>query len=290
MIIGHERQKDIFINTAENNRLLNSYIFSGNEGIGKQKFAVGLARSLLCKENVYFGSCSCSSCKLADSGNHPDIRIIDRSAIKIEDIRGFIQEANISPYFGTYKFYILNNAHLLTREAANSFLKTLEEPSESTIFILVTNKVSMLLPTIRSRCAESKFNRLTNSEVKQILLGKGYKEDEIEDILFLSSGSVSAALDLLSDKTVQAAKLEDSSYEDLVWRIWCIKNRDELKNYAFRLYIKLLESYKKTYTIKHLNVLDALQDTLKQLDYNVNVEMLKMNLILKIKEVFSEKT
>lgn len=288
MLIGHERQKDIFKNILINNSLLNAYLFSGNEGIGKKFFATELARSTLCKNNAFFEDCSCSSCRLAFSGNHPDIRIIDDETIKIDNVREFIADAHISPYYGKYKFYIIDNAHTMTREAANSFLKTLEEPSETTVFILVTHKQANLLPTIKSRCVEVKFGRLTFDQLDSILSNMGYSNNCIKNAISLSSGSAVAAINILEGDLTFDRQRKMLDVDDLIYEVLKVKNRDDLKNYAFSLYINVLDNYKSSYKLKFLYFLEDILTVIKYLEYNVNIEMLKVSLISKMEEVFRE--
>jgi DNA polymerase-3 subunit delta' len=290
LLIGHERQKNIFKNILLNNSLLNSYLFTGNEGVGKKFFATELARSALCKDDSFFEECFCSSCRLAASGNHPDIRIVDDESIKIDSVREFIADAHISPYYGKYKFYIINNAHTMTREAANSFLKTLEEPSDTTVFILVTHRQAKLLPTIRSRCVEMKFGRLTFDQLYNILNNKGYNSDDIEKAISLASGSAATSINLLEGDLKLDNQRKMDSLENLIYDVLSIKSRDDLKNYAFSLYINVLDNYKNSYEQKFLYFLDDILRVIKYLEYNVNLEMLKMSLISKMGEVLREET
>ncbi|MEC9491383.1 DNA polymerase III subunit [Flexistipes sp.] len=289
MITGHSREKDIFTNIIKNKSLLNSYIFSGKNGIGKKLFAEELARSALCLEEKAFEDCECSSCTLARQGNNPDIRVVDDDTIKIDRVRDFAADAHISPYFGKYKFFIINNAHLMTRDAANSFLKTLEEPSPTTVFILVTHKEASLLPTIKSRCIEVKFGRLKSEELAYILTQKGYEAAKANSISQVASGSVETAVYLMEQNAESMETFRDMTFENTLTSLMKLKNRDEIKNYVFNLYISILESYKTTYDDTLLNFMNELLLVIKRLEYNINTEMAKMYLLTKAEEVLSEK-
>jgi len=289
LITGHSREKDIFTNIIRNKSLLNSYIFCGKSGIGKKLFAEELARSALCLNGKAFEECECSSCTLARQANNPDIRIIDDETIKIDRVRNFASDAHISPYFGKYKFFIINNAHLMTRDAANSFLKTLEEPSPTTVFILVTHKEASLLPTIKSRCIEVKFGRLKSEELAHILTQKGYETATVNSISQMASGSVETAIYLMEQNTEPGETFRDMTFENVLTSVLRLKNRDEVKNYVFNLYINILESYKTTYDDTLLNFMNDLLLVIKRLEYNVNIEMAKMYLLTKAEEVLSEK-
>jgi len=289
LITGHTREKDIFTNIIRNNSLLNSYIFSGKSGIGKKLFAEELARSALCLNDKVFEECECRSCVLAKQQNNPDIRVVDDDTIKIDRVRDFASDAHISPYFGKYKFFIINNAHLLTRDAANSFLKTLEEPSPTTVFVLVTHKQASLLPTIRSRCIEVKFGRLKSEELIHILSQKGYETGEINSTSQMASGSAETAIYLMEQNTETGQAFRDLSFEGVLDSLMRLKNKDEVKNYVFNLYISILESYKTTYDDTLLNFMNDILLVIKRLEYNVNIEMAKMYLLTKAEEVLSEK-
>jgi len=289
LITGHIREKDIFTNIIKNKSLLNAYIFSGKSGIGKKLFAEELARSALCLNDNIFEECECRSCALAKQQNNPDIRVIDDDTIKIDRVRDFASDAHISPYFGKYKFFIINNAHLLTRDAANSFLKTLEEPSHTTVFILVTHKQASLLPTIKSRCVEVKFGRLKSEELAHVLTQKGYETGMIKSISQIASGSVETAVYLMEQNTELGQTFQNVTFENVLTSLLRLKNRDEVKNYVFNLYISMLESYKKTYDNTLLNFMNDILLVIKRLEYNVNIEMAKMYLLTKAEEVLSEK-
>lgn len=172
-----------------------SLIFYGKSGIGKGKTAIALAGTLNCNN----GGCGeCPSCKNLSLNIHPDIKEIkdDNGYIKIDTIRELIQEGSLSP---TYKkrVYIINNAHFLTQEAANCLLKTLEEPGNA-LFILITNSLESLFPTIRSRCFTLRFNPLSLFNFKTL----GF-EDEM--LISLSCGSMERILEY-SKKNIEEEK------------------------------------------------------------------------------------
>lgn len=139
-------------------------IFYGKRATGKKKTAIALAGSINCPNQ---GCEICPSCKMLSLNIHPDIKVIepDNDSIKIDSIRELINEASLSP---TYKkrVYIIDNAHLLTQEASNCLLKTLEETS--CLFILITNAIFNILSTIRSRCFIIRFKPLSFSTFKAL--------------------------------------------------------------------------------------------------------------------------
>lgn len=139
-------------------------IFYGKNGIGKRKAALAFAGSLNCND---YGCDECPSCKHLSLNIHPDIKEIkdDNGYIKIDTIRELVSEGSFRE---TYKkrVYIVDNAHFLTQEASNCFLKTLEE--RNSLFILITNSLEGLLPTIRSRCFVLRFKPLSPSDFKTL--------------------------------------------------------------------------------------------------------------------------
>jgi len=141
MLIGHKKQWEFLKNKFEANQLSHAYLFSGAEGIGKKFFAKEFAELIGCK--------------------FPDLKIIeikeDKSEIDISQIREVQNFLAYKSYNGGFKIVIVNDAHLMSQEAQNCLLKTLEEPKGETILFLVTSKPNMLLQTIFSRCQTMKF-------------------------------------------------------------------------------------------------------------------------------------
>jgi DNA polymerase-3 subunit delta' len=141
------------------NRLSHALLLQGAEGLGKQTFAAWLACAVLCDKSA--GSTlrccgECASCALFVAGSHPDLLWVmpeeDKQQIAIDQIRAATERLTKTSYRQGYKVAIINPAHLMTPNAANSVLKTLEEPTPRSVLILISSQPSMLLPTVRSRC------------------------------------------------------------------------------------------------------------------------------------------
>lgn len=141
------------------NRLSHALLLQGAEGLGKQTFAAWLACAVLCDKSA--GSTlrccgECASCALFVAGSHPDLLWVmpeeEKQQIAIDQIRAATERLTKTSYRQGYKAAIINPAHLMTPSAANSVLKTLEEPTPSSLLILISSQPSMLLPTVRSRC------------------------------------------------------------------------------------------------------------------------------------------
>jgi DNA polymerase-3 subunit delta' len=145
---------DRLIESAANDRLHHSLILHGPSPSTLHAAAFRIARALNCPDRR--GDDGCASCSRVERGIHPDVQVIsplkDRKAISIEQIRGVISDAGLRPYEDGVKVFIIDPADTMSAPAANSLLKTLEEPTRDTAFILLTSSADLLLPTIRSRC------------------------------------------------------------------------------------------------------------------------------------------
>jgi DNA polymerase-3 subunit delta' len=153
------------------NRLSHALLLQGPEGLGKQAFAAWLACAVLCDKSA--GSTlrccgECASCKLFAAGSHPDLLWVvpeeEKQQISIDQVRAATERLTKTSYRQGYKVAIIDPAHLMTPSAANSVLKTLEEPSPRSLLLLVTSQPSMLLPTVRSRCQKVTIPRPTREQ------------------------------------------------------------------------------------------------------------------------------
>lgn len=153
--VGHDKNKNYFINAVKNSTLSHAYIFCGQEGIGKKMFAYDIFRLVNQREPE----------------GDPDFKLLtpcleeDETKIYIEDIRDLKSYLSLKPYFGPYRFVVINNADRLVPEAANAFLKMLEEPSPFTIIVLISSKPKLILPTVLSRCEKVQFLPLGEKKV-----------------------------------------------------------------------------------------------------------------------------
>ncbi len=156
-------------------KLSGAYLFVGPEGVGKRLTAKNFAKILNCqRRKASFDCCDeCLSCVKVDNFNHPDVDWIetprDAQKISIEQVRNIKRGIALKPYEGRIKIYVILKAELLTEEASNCILKTLEEPPTSALLILTTSDMRRLLPTIISRCQIVKFSSLPVEEVEEIL-------------------------------------------------------------------------------------------------------------------------
>ena len=178
-------------------------IFSGVEGIGKRLAAQICAAALLCEKPVDGEPCgTCESCHLIAAGSHPDFSVVEtedtKSArnIKIGQIRELQNQVSLSPLNSERRVVIIDGAEFLNVAAANSMLKTLEEPSSPTIFILLTASRSSLLTTIRSRCTTVNFGKLSANEIRDELIRRDTDEATAQNLSIIANGSFGRALKL----------------------------------------------------------------------------------------------
>lgn len=186
-----------FIKQAQGGR---SYLFIGPDAVGKKLTAKNFAKAINCESGLLDSCDQCSSCMKIEQNQHPDVHFIDEAggdSIKIEDIRQMQKNASLMAYEAKKKFFIIDNAHKLTAQAANALLKTLEQPSSESIIILISSKTNLLFKTIISRCQILKFNPIKRSRLCEILKNDyGIPENSAHFLSYFSQGSLGLALKL----------------------------------------------------------------------------------------------
>lgn len=162
-VVGQQHITGTLKNAIHNNQLAQAFLFCGPRGVGKTTCARILAKTINC-ENISDKSeaCGvCDSCKSFQNGNSFSIHELDAASNNsVDDIRSLIDQVRIPPQVGKFKIYIIDEVHMLSQQAFNAFLKTLEEPPAYAIFILATTEKHKILPTILSRCQIFDFNRI----------------------------------------------------------------------------------------------------------------------------------
>lgn len=196
-IKGQKRAVDLLKAGFARGRISHAYLFQGPQGVGKARTALVFTQLLNCENPVEGEPCgNCSHCRRIREGNHPDtIRVqAEGKTIKISQIRTLQEKAYFKCYEAKYKVIMIEDAHLMGQEAANSLLKILEEPPEDTIFILITEEVKNLPSTILSRCQMVNFMPLDGESIKELLTEMGL---DPSFALGLSRGSVGRARDFI---------------------------------------------------------------------------------------------
>lgn len=187
-IISHQGEIDLLKSYINTDKIPRTILFSGIRGIGKSMVALEFFKALNCTTTPVEPCDKCGSCIKAASGNHPDFIKInpDGSEIRVEPVRNVLNELGLKPFLARYRVVVIEPAELLNKSSANLLLKSLEEPPGTTIFILISHKPGLLLPTIISRCQEITF--------KPIALDNS--ESNIDpDILKLTSGAIGGLID-----------------------------------------------------------------------------------------------
>ena len=287
-ILGNEEKKKILSNLINTGNVSHSYIFSGKEGVGKFLFAKEFAKAILCTgENKPCNACD--SCIKFDGNNNPDIKIIDddEKSIKNEKIKELVKDVLEKPIQSDKKVYIINDSEKMTKEAQNSLLKTLEEPPEYAVIILIAENEYLLLNTIKSRCTKFKFDRLTNVEITKILKEKYNYEEVIQNLLDVADGSVAKALSING---------KEEKFENIKNLILNLENLNEIqllnkkdiifkdKDDIFEVldYMNVIAFKKSKENIQYANCIEIIENTKDRLKKNSNYDMTIDNLLLKL--------
>src|SRR5689334_4293606 len=172
-IIGHQKQFGILRAGLASERLHHAYLFVGPEGVGKRTIAMALTKAIHCQNGTTDFCGECVNCARIAGGNHPDVRAVvplsDKKEIGIPQIREIERDLGYRSFTGKRKIVIIDPATLLNIAAQNALLKTLEEPPQESLIILIATSVGALLPTLRSRCLRLSFAPLSRREVADYL-------------------------------------------------------------------------------------------------------------------------
>ena len=238
-LIGHEEITTSIYNSIKINKIANAFLFTGIRGIGKTTFARIVAKALNCEKGLE-NLCEnnfCSNCEAIINSNHIDVLEIDAaSRTGVDDVRELIEFSRYGPSIANYKIFIIDEVHMLSKQAFNALLKTLEEPPKYLKFIFATTEIQKIPITVVSRCQRFDLSRIETETLFKFLKSIGIKENkEIEDnalklIVKISEGSVRDALSLLDRALISNSKniltlneaqkifgyTDKSSYIDLV--------------------------------------------------------------------------
>ena len=270
-LVGNEKVKEYLNSTIENKNISHSFIFVGKPGIGKKQFAHQYAEMIMClKDGKCDGnSVKCDSCIKFEGNANPDYAEItpDGKTLKIEQIRNLQARIVEKPITSRRKVYVIDDADLMSEESQNCLLKTLEEPPEYAVIILIVSNESRILPTIKSRCVIIKFQPLTSKEIKQV------KPELSDDLIQLLEGS------LLNAENIEQKKEQYAQLSNLV-NVLENKQLVEVFNSADLLYkgkddiITLLEYLNLIFFRRNeINAIPIIEKTMKKILANNNYDM-----------------
>ena len=204
---GQDRAVNILLRTLVRDRVPSAYLFTGDSGIGKRLAALNLAKAVNClhghdslfpagdgRNDAQIGpdSCdACSSCRKIDAGTHPDLIMVspEKGEIRVDEIRAVTDALSLRAYEGKRKVAVIDDADTMNQSAANAFLKTLEEPPDDSLIILIASNSERLPETIRSRCSVVRFTTLSADACGEVIRtvqekqfkGKGQKREHLAD-------------------------------------------------------------------------------------------------------------
>ena len=323
-IVGQEQLKEHLENALTTNKVSHAYIINGERSAGKEFIAKTFAMALQCENRQGIEPCQeCHSCRQALSGNHPDIIFITHekpNTISVDDIRSQINgDVAIKPYSSPRKIYIMNEGEKMTVQAQNALLKTLEEPPEYAVILILTTNANSLLPTILSRCVVFNMKPVRDEQIKRFLmesmevpsykadictafargnvgkarmLAKSEEFDKVKDeaiTLLKYIGEMEINEIVAAIKKINEYKFDVNDYLDIL-SIWyrdvlMFKATHDANNLIFREEIQYIRKVADKSTYEGIEeIIDALEKSKQRLTANVNFDLTMELLLLTIKE------
>ncbi len=223
-LVGQEAVRTALTNALETGRIAHAYLFAGPRGTGKTSTAKILAKAVNCEHGPTPNPCNkCQNCVRINDGTSMDVFEIDAASNRgIDEIRDLREKVAFAPVNGRYKVYIIDEVHMLTTEAFNALLKTLEEPPPHVIFILATTEPHKIPATIHSRCQRFDFKRVTDSDIvkrlREVADGSGIAADDdaLQLIAVQADGGMRDALSLLDQCGVMAERVSTETVRSVL--------------------------------------------------------------------------
>lgn len=257
-ILGHKNIVKYLKRLIEKQDFLHTYLFTGPRDIGKKTMAGLFVKSVFCQSKESVPCNSCSDCLEISKLSHPDYIYVDREEgkknISIDQVRDFQSRMSRTPMRSKYKIGLINNADSLNKESANALLKTIEEPSKSSMVILIAEKIENILPTIRSRSQNIIFNNVSDNEIYENLKFLGAGSDISKELSKFAGGSPGIALHYFKnqeDWNVQKANLNqmleimDNSLNEKFFWVESISKKTTGKDNQYVYFENLLDNYLK---------------------------------------------
>lgn len=299
-IYGNENIIKSLKNSIKNNTISNAYIFDGAEKTGKETIAKCFAKLLQCKENGEIPCQKCSSCLSFDNGNNPDIIYLksDKKTIGVEEIREkIIKNTETKPFNCKYKIFIIKDAHTMTIQAQNAILKTIEEPPNYVVFLLLSKNYNLFLPTILSRCILFKIKPLNLSLIERYLQNSAEEFDKKNIPLYVaySEGSIGKAMQIATSTEffeIRKFTLDEINFLDKKDLIQMYNSINKFENYKENIQEILdifLLTYRDCLIYKKTNSFEkVIQKDIEKMIYELSQMSIK-NLIKKIDAILNAK-
>ncbi len=285
-LIGQEIVSETIINSIKSNKIPNAFLFSGIRGIGKTTLARIVAKSLNCTNSIE-NKCKekCGNCDSITNANHIDVLEMDAaSKTGVDDVRDLIEFSRYGPTSSKYKIFIIDEVHMLSKQAFNALLKTLEEPPEYLKFIFATTEIKKIPITVVSRCQRFDLSRIKSNELFEFIKKIKDKEngkatdDALKLIVKISEGSVRDALSLL-DRALLSLDKEKELDLNAAQKIFGYFDKSQLIE-LFILILrgdtnKVIENYRKIYD-QGIEPKIFINDFLEILYYFKNIDSLTL--------------
>ena len=330
-VVGQDHAIKVLESSLSAGRLSHAYLMVGPPHVGKTTLAMDLARAVNCRSRGNASPCQeCQQCRRVSGGHHADVRIISikrqeegaprRREISIAEVRSVTNQSHLKPYEGAYRVFIFEDAETMNEAAANALLKTLEEPPEQTLLILLTSQEDRLLPTIKSRCSRIELSPMAEGRLCSYLEEHhGVDAEQSKLLARLSRGCLGWALTALEDplslelRNVELDRIigllgatieqrfhaasdvgslyfrdRDEALETLdIWQSWwrdLMVLKEAGPEWVYNLdYAEQLEEWKEAFTPRQIaEFIGAMAKTLEALNSNVNPRLALESLMLSL--------
>lgn len=298
-LLGNDKIKQELLDVVRSGNVSHSYMFVGEEGLGKCLFALDFAKLILCMSENKPECNDCESCVKFLSQNHPDFIKVepDGNSIKIAQMREMQENIYQKPIVSSKKVFIINNAEKMTQEAQNSLLKTLEEPPSYIVIILIVSNENLLLNTIKSRCLKLNFQNIGKAEILKYLESNNLSQEFTDNMINLCNGSIgkleeiSQNIELYRNVENIIINILNARYDSVMDAIndseILYKSKEKITSM-----LEYMEVIAYTYIQKNISyteVINIIGNTKNKLYTNCNYDMCIDELLIKIWEEINEK-
>ena len=298
-LLGNDKIKQELLDVVRSGNVSHSYMFVGEEGLGKCLFALDFAKLILCMSENKPECNDCESCVKFLSQNHPDFIKVepDGNSIKIAQMREMQENIYQKPIVSSKKVFIINNAEKMTQEAQNSLLKTLEEPPSYIVIILIVSNENLLLNTIKSRCLKLNFQNIGKAEILKYLEANNLKQEFTDNMVNLCNGSIGKLEEIRQNIALYRnteniiINILNARYDSVIDVIkdseLLYKSKEKITNM-----LEYMEVIAYTYIQKNISyteVINIIENTRNKLYTNCNYDMCIDELLIKIWEEINEK-